>query len=73
MAPSQYDLFLKEATINDHADSTLGRDCLYGLYTSWCFLQRLVPCTEDAFWTAMKKKRVHPGKQRAPHEGPGRG
>jgi hypothetical protein len=70
MAPSQYDLFLKEATINDHADSTLGRDCLYGLYTSWCFLQRLAPCTEDAFWTAMKKKRVRPDNNGLRMKGP---
>ena len=52
MATSQYDQFLNEATADDGIDSTLGRDCLYGLYTSWCFLQQRAPRPEAAFWAA---------------------
>ena len=44
MADSQYDQFLQEATTSDAASgSVLGRDCLYGVYTSWCFLSRVCP------------------------------
>ena len=61
MADSQYDQFLQEATTLDPAcDRALGRNRLYGLYTSWCFLSQAAPAQEDAFWTAMKKKRIHP-------------
>ncbi|MFF2244384.1 hypothetical protein ACFVTM_09420 [Arthrobacter sp. NPDC058130] len=62
MADSQYDQFLQEATAPDAAsESVLGRDCLYGLYTSWCFLSQTVPRPEDAFWAAMREKRIRPG------------
>ncbi|GAA2136117.1 MULTISPECIES: hypothetical protein [Arthrobacter] len=61
MATSHYDQFLQEATTRDPAsDRALGRDPLYGLYTSWCFLSQAAPRSEDAFWAAMKKKQVHP-------------
>ena len=62
MATSQYDQFLQEATTRDPAsDHALGRDCLYGLYTSWCFLSQTAPRPEDAFWAAMKEKKIGPG------------
>lgn len=62
MADSQYDQFLHEATtIDGVSGSVLGRDCLYGVYTSWCFLSRAVPRSEDAFWAAMKEKKIRPG------------
>ena len=61
MANSQYDKFLQEATTADPAsDRALGRSRLYGLYTSWCFLNQAAPQPEVAFWAAMKKKRIHP-------------
>jgi hypothetical protein len=63
MADSQYDQFLQEATVPDPASgSALGRDCLYGVYTSWCFLSQVVPRAEDAFWAAMRQKRIRPGR-----------
>ncbi len=57
-----FDKFLEEATINtnDRFDSTLGRDCFYGLYTSWSWLQQSVPQPESSFWAAMKTKGIHP-------------
>lgn len=62
MANSQYDQFLQEATtVDPESDSALGRDPLYGLYTSWCFLHQTPPRPEDVFWAAMKKKHIRPG------------
>ena len=68
MANSQFDQFLDEATTI--GDSTLGRDCLYGLYTSWCFLRQTVPRPEGVFWAAMRKKRIYPGPNGLRMKGP---
>ena len=63
MADSQFDLFLNEATYSVHAsDSSLDRDRLYGLYTSWCFINQQAPGAESSFWAAMKNK-VAPGRK----------
>jgi hypothetical protein len=71
MADSQYDQFLQAATIRDPAcDRALGRNRLYGLYISWCFLSQAVPGPEDAFWTAMKKNRVQPQRAGLRMKGP---
>lgn len=71
MANSQFDQFLDEATTSgDRSDSTLGRDCLYGLYTSWCFLHQAVPRPEGVFWAAMRKKRIHQGSNGLRMKGP---
>ena len=71
MATSQYDLFLQEATTQDPAsDRALGRNRLYGLYTSWCFLHQAAPRPEDAFWAAMKKKQIHPKRTGLRMKGP---
>jgi len=62
VADSQYDQFLLEALAPDApAGSVLGKDCLYGVYTSWCFLTQSVPRPEAAFWSAMKEKRIRAG------------
>ena len=61
MAYSQFDLFLQEATTKDPvSDRALGRNGLYGLYASWCFLRQAAPGPEDAFWAAMKEKHINP-------------
>ena len=71
MANSQFDQFLEEATTSgDRYDSALGRDCLYGLYTSWCFLHQAVPSPEGAFWAAMRRKRIRPGHNGLRMKGP---
>ena len=60
MAHSQFDLFLQEATYLDQAsESTLDRDGLYGLYTSWCFIKHQTPGPESAFWAAMNGRFAH--------------
>ncbi|VXC29095.1 conserved hypothetical protein [Arthrobacter sp. 9AX] len=57
MAHSQFDLFLQEATLFDKAsDQGLDDDRLYGLYTSWCFINQLKPGKESVFWAAMKHR-----------------
>lgn len=60
MADSQYDQFLQEATTHPASDGALGRNRIYGLYTSWCFLSLVEPQPADGFWAAMKEKRIHP-------------
>jgi hypothetical protein len=70
MAHSQFDLFLNEATYLDQAtECTLDRDRLYGLYTSWCFINQQKPGPEAAFWTAMSC-RITPGHNGLRMKGP---
>ena len=70
MAHSQFDLFLKEATYVDQAsESTLDRDRLYGLYTSWCFINQQKPGAESSFWAAMNG-RITPGHNGLRMKGP---
>ena len=52
MPTSNFEDFLNEATAPD-TDSTLGPDCLYGLYISWCLSHNLVPAADGAFRAAM--------------------
>ena len=70
MAHSQFDLFLKEATYIDQAsDATLDRDRLYGLYTSWCFINQQKPGLESNFWIAMNC-RIRHGRKGLRMKGP---
>lgn len=70
MAHSQFDKFLHEATTCDRdSDFTLARDPLYGLYTSWCFINQRAPRTEAAFWTAMGR-RIDPDHNGLRMKGP---
>lgn len=71
MAHSQFDLFLNEATYLDPASEfTLDRDRLYGLYTSWCFINQQKPGSESAFWTAMNHRRITHGHHGLRMKGP---
>jgi hypothetical protein len=57
MANSQFDTFLQEATHVDNAsDHSLDDDRLYGLYTSWCFINQQQPGNESIFWAAMRRR-----------------
>ncbi|MEW1807718.1 hypothetical protein [Pseudarthrobacter sp. NPDC080039] len=70
MAHSQFDIFLNEATYFDQAsETTLDPDRLYGLYTSWCFINQQAPRPESKFWAAMKTK-VSPGHRGLRMKGP---
>lgn len=71
MANSQYEKFLQESTTADPAaDRALGRSRLYGLYTSWCFINQAAPQPEADFWAAMKKKQIHPKRTGLRMKGP---
>ena len=70
MSDMQYDQFLREATTPDTASGVLERDCLYGVYTSWCYLSQSAPRPEDAFWAAMRQKRIRPGRTHLRIKGP---
>lgn len=70
MANSQYDTFLSEATTCDTgSEFSLDKDPLYGLYTSWCFINERAPRTETAFWAAMKD-RIRPDRNGLRMKGP---
>jgi hypothetical protein len=72
MADSQLDqfsLFLQEAT-DPVSDACVGRECLYGLYISWCLLSQQTPSPEETFWAAMKKRNIHPGRTGLRIKGP---
>ena len=70
MAHSQFDLFLQEAThLDPDAESVLDCDRLYGLYTSWCFINQKAPRPETAFWAAMKQ-RLNPDHMGLSMKGP---
>jgi hypothetical protein len=71
MANSQFDQFLQEATTRDPvSDRSLGRNRLYGLYTSWCFLRQAAPGPEDDFWVAMKENHIDPRRAGLRMKGP---
>jgi hypothetical protein len=56
VATSHFQQFLEEATIFDpSSDSTLGPDCLYGLYVSWATLHGMTPRSDQAFRAGMHR------------------
>lgn len=56
MATSHFSMFLAEATVPDFdTDCPLSADCLYGLYTSWCFLQGIEATPDVTFRAAMHR------------------
>jgi hypothetical protein len=71
MATSQYQQFLDEATIFDAtSDCSLGPDCLYGLYVSWCLLKGLQPYSDEAFRAAMTRCGIDVRDSRLTMTGP---
>lgn len=64
MAPSHFDAFLTEATYPDPStEARFDPDRLYGLYTSWCFINQQPLSPEDLFWEAIGD-RAAPGNLR---------
>ena len=58
MVISHFDRFLLDATVLDETQRPLGPDCLYGLYTSWCLLHKIVPVADVTFRGAMERRRI---------------
>ncbi|MDQ0850460.1 hypothetical protein QFZ65_002398 [Arthrobacter sp. B3I9] len=55
MTATDYARFLTTCVRTDpNLDEGLADDELYGVYISWCFLQRMVPAPSKAFWMAMQ-------------------
>jgi hypothetical protein len=54
MTISKYACFLTDCITATHeTDSGLTEDEMYGVYVSWCVLNRRSPGESAAFWTAM--------------------
>lgn len=58
MALSHFERFLLDATVPDETHGPLGPDCLYGLYTSWCFLHGITPVADVVFRAAMERRGI---------------
>jgi hypothetical protein len=54
MPTSHFEDFLNDATA-PNTDSTMGPDCLYGLYVSWCLIHSLEPAADISFRAAMHR------------------
>ncbi|MFC9773416.1 MULTISPECIES: hypothetical protein [unclassified Pseudarthrobacter] len=55
MSHSQFSTFLREATYLDASScANMDPDKLFGLYTSWCFINQQPLGTESNFWAAME-------------------
>ncbi len=60
MANSMYRRFLAECIIVDpEADPGLNEDEMYGVFVSWCFLNRFNPAASRVFWAEMAKNGHH--------------
>lgn len=71
MTSSHFQQFLDEATSFDPSnDSSLGPDCLYGLYVSWAVLNRLEPRSDQAFRSGMHRCGVDLQNSRLRMTGP---
>ncbi|GAP59760.1 hypothetical protein AHiyo1_31240 [Arthrobacter sp. Hiyo1] len=62
MTPSQISQFLRDCIVNDASDSGINADAFYGLYVSWCSLNRRVPVPDQAFRTALRLAGLRPEK-----------
>ncbi|WP_332603421.1 hypothetical protein [Arthrobacter sp. S2(2024)] len=62
MTPSQISQFLRDCIVNDASDSGINADAFYGLYVSWCSLNRRVPVPDQAFRTALRLAGIRPEK-----------
>lgn len=68
---AHFDRFLREAVTTDReTDSGMDRDELYGLYTSWCVINRVEPEFPENLWTALKDRRIRPDDNTLAMTGP---
>lgn len=71
MPANHFDEFIAEAVIADREPGLgLGRDELYGLYTSWCLLQQAQLQAPDALWTALLERGINPDSNNLSMTGP---
>ncbi|WP_120521566.1 hypothetical protein [Arthrobacter celericrescens] len=71
MAAPHFGRFLAEATIPDLDPARwLAEEQLFGLYLSWCSLERCVPLSEAGFRAGMKRHGVRPSATGLRRTGP---
>ena len=71
MTTPHFDRFLSEAlTTERESDTGLGKDELYGLYTSWCLINQYRPQSSRSLWAALRERRINPADNRLTMTGP---
>lgn len=71
MPATHFEDFLAEAVVPDREPGLgLGRDELYGLYTSWCLIHKVEPQLPESLWTAMREQGIDPDSNNLSMTGP---
>ena len=71
MPANHFEDFLAEAVVPDREPGLgLGRDELYGLYTSWCLLHKAQLQSPDALWHALSEHGINPDSNNLSMTGP---
>ncbi|MFP3579609.1 MULTISPECIES: hypothetical protein [unclassified Arthrobacter] len=64
MTDTQIARFLRDSVVfEDDTEKGLDFDTLYGLYISWCVLERKVPIPDSAFKTALQLEGIKSAKE----------
>ncbi|TLM75573.1 hypothetical protein [Pseudarthrobacter sp. NamB4] len=71
MPATHFEEFLAEAVVPDREPGLgLGRDELYGLYTSWCLLHKAQLQAPEALWDALLEHGINPDSNNLSMTGP---
>lgn len=71
MPANHFEDFLAEAVVPDREPGLgLGRDELYGLYTSWCLIHKGQLQSPDALWDALEERGINPDSNNLSMTGP---
>lgn len=71
MTYAHFEVFLAQA-IDEARDNEAGLspDELYGVYTSWCLLNKEEPAPPEALWEALAARRIKPADNHVGMKGP---
>ncbi|WP_045732832.1 hypothetical protein [Pseudarthrobacter chlorophenolicus] len=71
MPANHFEDFLADAVVPAKEPGLgLGRDELYGLYTSWCLIHKVQLQPPEELWTALKLKGIDPDNNNLSMTGP---
>jgi hypothetical protein len=71
MPANHFEEFIAEAVVPDREPGLgLGRDELYGLYTSWCLLHKAQLQPPEALWAALLAQDINPDSNNLSMTGP---
>jgi hypothetical protein len=71
MPATHFEEFIAEAVVPDREPGLgLGRDELYGLYTSWCLLHKAQLQPPEALWEALLEHGINPDSNNLSMTGP---